>query len=195
MSKNNVTVRIGGAAGDGATSTGEIFARTCSRSGLHVFGFQSYPSLIRGGHNWYQVRTGERKALSQGDHLDLLIALNQDSLDRHASHLDEGGGAIYDGNKVKLREEMKEGIHVFPTPLAELAKEHGTHPVMRNMVALGVLIHLLKMKFDSLAGVIRDSFIEKGAKVTEANIGAAQSGYDYAEKIMLRKISLGLSMG
>ena len=47
---SDLTVWIGGAAGDGIASAGESFAKACSRSGYHVFAYNSYQSVIRGGH-------------------------------------------------------------------------------------------------------------------------------------------------
>jgi len=56
-----VTVGIGGAAGDGLDKTGDTIAKTCSRLGLHLYAYNSYQSVIRGGHIWLRVRISERK--------------------------------------------------------------------------------------------------------------------------------------
>ena len=75
-----ITVGIAGAAGDGLDKTGDTLARTVARLGLHVFAYNSYQSLIRGGHTWLRLRIGEEKVHSHGDHLNVLIALNEDSI-------------------------------------------------------------------------------------------------------------------
>ena len=84
---SEVTVGIGGAAGDGLDKTGDTIAKTCSRLGLHLYAYNSYQSVIRGGHIWLRVRISERKVQSHGDDLHLLIALNQDAIERHARRL------------------------------------------------------------------------------------------------------------
>jgi Pyruvate/2-oxoacid:ferredoxin oxidoreductase gamma subunit len=79
-----LTVGIGGAAGDGLDKTGDTLAKTASRLGLYVYAYNSYQSVIRGGHIWLRVRLAEGKVYSHGDSLNVLIALNQDAIERHA---------------------------------------------------------------------------------------------------------------
>jgi len=95
MQQLEVTVGIGGAAGDGSGATGDNLAKVCSRLGLHVFAYNSYQSLVRGGHVWLRLRIGAQKVMTHGDHLNLLIGLNQDTLDRHAREVVPGGGILY----------------------------------------------------------------------------------------------------
>ena len=89
-----VTVGIGGAAGDGIDKSGDTLAKACSRSGLHAYAFNSYQSVIRGGHIWLKLRVGQDKVYSQGDHLNALIALNQDSIERHAPEVESGADLL-----------------------------------------------------------------------------------------------------
>ena len=77
-----ITVGIAGAAGDGLDRVGDTLARAAARLGLSVFTYNSYQSLIRGGHTWLRLRIGEKKVTNHGDRLDVLIALNQDSIER-----------------------------------------------------------------------------------------------------------------
>jgi 2-oxoglutarate ferredoxin oxidoreductase subunit alpha len=83
-----VTIGIAGAAGDGLDKSGDTLAKTCGRLGLHVYAYNSYQSIIRGGHIWLRVRIGADKVYSHGDHLNAVIALNQDSIERHASEIE-----------------------------------------------------------------------------------------------------------
>ena len=73
MSAPEFTVGIGGAAGDGIASTENILSRTCARLGLQICAYNSYQSVIRGGHIWLRLRAAERKLQSHGDHLTLLL--------------------------------------------------------------------------------------------------------------------------
>ena len=65
------TIGIGGAAGDGLDKSGDTLAKGVSRMGLYVYAYNSYQSIIRGGHIWLRVRIGEKKVHSHGDHLNL----------------------------------------------------------------------------------------------------------------------------
>src|SRR5436309_13169372 len=93
------TVGIGGAAGDGLDKSGDTLAKGVSRLGLYVYAYNSYQSIIRGGHIWLRVRTGEKKVHSNGDHLNLWIALNQDTVERHAPEVEPGGGVLYNSDR------------------------------------------------------------------------------------------------
>ena len=53
--------KMGGEAGFGVLSAGEVFARALTRRGLNVFVSDEHPSLIRGGHNFSIVRATKNK--------------------------------------------------------------------------------------------------------------------------------------
>ena len=58
---NDLTIGIGGAAGDGIDKSSETLAKSAARSGLYAYSFNSYQSVIRGGHIWLRTRrTGLR---------------------------------------------------------------------------------------------------------------------------------------
>ena len=82
------TVSIGGAAGQGVATPGDILTKIFSRRGLHVNAYNAYQSIIRGGHTFLTVRTGPERVTNMGDRIDLLIPLNQDTMDRHLRLLD-----------------------------------------------------------------------------------------------------------
>src|SRR5437762_9100439 len=83
-------IGIGGAAGQGVATPGDIFAKIFSRRGLHLNAYNAYQSIIRGGHTFLTIRTGPEKVTNMGDRVDLLIPLNQDAMDRHLGLLTDG---------------------------------------------------------------------------------------------------------
>src|SRR5438876_369740 len=91
MAKRDLVFRIGGAAGDGVSSTAESFAKISARSGLHTWTYSSYQSVIRGGHVWTQIRGGLDPVLSHGVDPDVVVALNQQTMDVHQGQVTEGG--------------------------------------------------------------------------------------------------------
>lgn len=182
MKKTEVTVGIGGAAGDGIASTGDVFTKTCARLGLHLYAYNSYQSVIRGGHVWLRCRISPEKVTNHGDHLDLVVALNQDTVNQHALEVAPGGGIIYNSDKIQLSaDHMKEGVHPFPLPINELTKPFGSKPIMQNTVALGAVTELLNIDFEVLSELLRETFGRKGEAVVTTNIGVAKAGYEYAK--------------
>jgi 2-oxoglutarate ferredoxin oxidoreductase subunit alpha len=177
-----LTVGIGGAAGDGLDKTGDTLAKTASRSGLYVCAYNSYQSVIRGGHIWLRVRIAEKKVYSHGDTLTVLIALNQDSLERHAREVSSGGAIIYNSDKLKLDQSLVgDDVLTAPLPMSQITKPFGkVQPVMQNTVALGSLAFLTGLDFDTAVSVLADTFQHKGQAIIDQNVGIARAGFEYA---------------
>ena len=184
MKTDEVVIRVGGAAGDGVQSAGLIIAKAFSRSGLHANTYNYYQSIIRGGQSWYQIRASDRKVRSQGDNVNVMIALNKDSLERHTSPtINEGGASpigkdglvIYDQSISDFR---KGDCQYCALPLSEIAARHGKNALMKNTVAIGAAMASIGINFEVLASVIRDQFGNKGT-AAEENVKAAKEGYDH----------------
>ena len=183
MSKSDVVLRVAGAAGDGIASTGEAFAKICSRSGLHLLAYNSYQSVIRGGFIWLQIRASHEKVLSHGNKVDFLIALNQREFTRNCVDIAPGGAILYNSDKIKPNKDNINGnIILCPLPVGQIIKDIGRNPILQNTVALGALIKLLDLDFDNMANVIRDYFGKKKQTAMEVNLKVSKAGYDYAEK-------------
>ena len=179
-----VTIGIGGSAGDGLDKTGDAFAKTASRSGLYLYAYNSYQSVIRGGHIWLRVRLGEEKVYSHGDHLNLLIALNQDAIERHAREVEPGGAILFNSDKLHC-DRVLTAANVLPVPLpvGAITESIGKlQPVMQNTAALGAALYLLGLEFKMAAEVLDDTFRHKGQAVVDLNVRIAQAGYDYAHE-------------
>jgi len=179
MNQPDVVIGIGGAAGDGVASAGNTLALSVARQGQGVFAYNSYQSVIRGGHSWLRLRVSARKPLNHGDHANALIALNQDTLDRHLQELPAGGLALFNAAKLKLRYEPPEGVQLCPLPVPQLTPAYDKLPIMQNTVAVGAVIQLIGLDFAGLESVLESTFAKK-PQVVKMNVEAAKAGYDYA---------------
>jgi 2-oxoglutarate/2-oxoacid ferredoxin oxidoreductase subunit alpha len=181
MKINDLSFLIGGEAGAGIARSGFLFAKACMRGGLHVFGTNDYQSLIRGGHNFYVVRVSDQEVYSQVDYVNLLVALNAETVMRHKSELVSGGGVIYDEEDVVLNSEKLgvANLKLYPVPLRKIVVDQLKQPhnlIMRNTVALGAAIAVADYDFTLLAEILKETF---KPEVAELNVNAAQIGYDY----------------
>jgi 2-oxoglutarate ferredoxin oxidoreductase subunit alpha len=179
MSEPDVIVGIGGAAGDGVASAGNSLALSVARQGQAVYAYNSYQSVIRGGHSWLRLRISARKPLNHGDQVDALIALNQDTLDRHLQELATGSVALYNSAKVQPRYEPPTGVQLCPLPVPDLTPVYKELPVMQNTVAVGAALRLMGLDFAGLESVLGSTFAKK-PQVVRVNVEAAKAGYDYA---------------
>jgi len=178
---NKISVLIGGEAGAGITRSGFLFAKACLRGGLHVFGTNDYQSLIRSGHNFYIVRADAEEIYSQADTIDLLLALNKETILLHKDELVPRGGIVYDAEAIALSDEElgRDDLKLYSAPLIEIVKELEGELIMQNTVALGAAVALLDYDLKILNAVLRDTF---KPKVAELNVKAAKKGYDYARE-------------
>src|SRR5947208_8096045 len=101
MADISLAVAIGGAAGQGIATPGDILARIFVRRGLHLNAYNAYQSIIRGGHIFLTLRTSDTPVLSFGDKLDILIPLNQDTMHPHLRLIKSGSLVLYYGDKIK----------------------------------------------------------------------------------------------
>ena len=132
-------IMAGGEAGQGVQSIGSVLARTMAYGGLHVFADQDYENRVRGGHNFFHVRVSDQEVLAISGELDILIALNQETVDLHRMELKKGGVIIFDSEQTKLDTK---GDSLFSVPLARLANESAKNKLMTNTVAIGAAVGL-----------------------------------------------------
>ncbi len=179
-----ITVGIAGAAGDGLDRTGDTLARTAARLGLHVYTYNSYQSLIRGGHTWLRLRLAEEKVDNHGDHLGVMVALNQDGIERHAREVEAGGAIIFNGARFHCDPVLvPRGVALAPLPVPELTAKLGKLlPVMQNTAALGALLHLVGFDLEVTAEILYETFKKKGPEIIDQNIGVLRAGYAYAAR-------------
>ena len=88
--------KIGGEAGFGIMTTGLFFSKIATQSGYRIFDYAEYPSLIRGGHNTYDVLVSDEEVWTSQIAIDMLVCLNKDTYALHKSRLKESSMVIYD---------------------------------------------------------------------------------------------------
>jgi 2-oxoglutarate ferredoxin oxidoreductase subunit alpha len=177
------TIKIGGEAGQGIQTIGDTLGHVFARAGYHVFTNQDYDSRIRGGHNYYQVRLADRPVLAPRDQVDIIVALDRESIRLHESELTSRGQVIYDAESLKEKQDKPTFLDI---PFVKLAVEHGGDKIMANTVATGAVLGMLGMDMQGLLNLIADVFKKKGERVITANRNAALAGYDYAVKACLK---------
>ncbi|MEK7386960.1 MAG: 2-oxoacid:acceptor oxidoreductase family protein, partial [candidate division NC10 bacterium] len=179
QTQTELTVWIGGAAGDGIASAGESFAKACSRSGYHVFAYNSYQSVIRGGHVCMHIHIGTHKVHTQGDELDYLIALNADSFQRYGKRVVPGGAVFYNTDKFTAQpDQVGKDVQLIGLPVMALAGNQ----LMQNTALIGALIQTLGLEPGAIRELIRERFAKKGDVVIKPNLDAFDKGMAHAKE-------------
>src|SRR5882672_340574 len=168
-------VGIGGAAGQGVATPGNILAKLFARRGLHINAYNAYQSIIRGGHTFLTIRTSEEPVRCMGDGLDMLIPLNQDTMDRHLELMRSGSVVLFDQERVKPGASA-DGVQLCPLPLKELAR----NVLYYNTAAVAAVLRLVRVELKPFEDMLAQQFKRKGEAVVAENVSAARAGYEYA---------------
>ncbi len=171
---------IGGAAGQGIATPGNILARMFVRRGLHMYAYNAYQSIIRGGHILLTIRVADVELPCHGDKIDLLMCLNQDTLDRHLSVLGPGARAIYNSGNVEVG-DAPDGVTLVPIPVGELT-DNNPNKLLQNTAFIGVTTALLGVDFEVLSATLAEIFERKGQDVVDLNVSTAKAAFDYTHE-------------
>ena len=174
----DLTLKIGGEAGQGMQTIGYVLSKTFARGGFHLFANQDYMSRIRGGHNFFQIRVKEEPVNALSEEVDILIALDKATVEIHRPELKEKGVIIFDGEHVDISPQP----HLLSVPLERLARDEGGNRLFSNSVAAGAALGVLDYEFHILAGVLKKVFGKRGEEIVQNNVKAARAGYDFIQK-------------
>ncbi len=174
----DLALAIGGAAGQGIATPGNVLARLAIRRGLHLYAYNAYQSIIRGGHIFLTMRVSDQEIYTHGDRLDLLVCLNQDTMNRHLGLMGSDTRVIFNSDTIKPG-EANDGARLCPIPITEVSGG-SRNKLVQNTVALGAIAFLLGLEFEALEDALTLQFTRKGQAVVDENVGMARAGFDYA---------------
>ena len=198
MTDNEFIWRIAGGSGDGIASTSQNFAKALMRSSLDVFTHRHYPSRIRGGHTYTEVRAAAEPVKSRGDGYNFLLALGDSfarnpqedayygneeikPLSENLDELREGGVIVYDSGLLDASEiedfdarVEENNWHVYDIDLRNMARDVGRE-VMRNTAGVGVTCALAGIDLHWIEELMSDAMPDK---ILEPNLDILNQAHD-----------------
>lgn len=172
----DVTLKVGGAAGQGVQTVSEALSLILARHGYYVFSIEDYQSRIRGGHTFTLIRTAEQWISGGKRALDILVCLNEETYLLHRGEVKEGGvilGKVGNGDSGK-------GVHLLPLDFEGVALRLGNR-VFANMVATGALLAILGVGLEKAQEYVRETFAQKGSEIVARNEEALEEGARFVE--------------
>jgi len=193
--RRDFTWMVGGAQGTGINLAAETFGKACLRAGLHVFGNIEYHSNIKGEHSYYRLRIGDREASSHLDRVDLLVALDRETVlgnpekvpQTHSGHLHEVGEEgvyLYNRQDAFLKERDFVGgrgrvvgipfLDILAEALEPFGKkdEAARFTIMFNLVGFGATVGITGFPLDVAEAVVREGFTGRKAHLADLNASA-----------------------
>jgi len=174
----DLNILIGGTAGQGVHAITLPLAKTLVRRGCQVLFIQSYESRIRGGHLFNLIRVADRPLISSREGVDILVALNQETVTLHLKELSRDGVIIYDASRVKEIPDDHPSVALTHEDLIPGEAKAGEIAV--NAGVCGALLGLLQAPLGPMLELLKETFEAKGAPVVEWNVQAATRGYELA---------------
>jgi len=173
------SILIGGAAGQGSRMAGLIIAKLFNQLGYRIYIYEDYQSLIRGGHNFSQIRAAEKEFQSRKEKIDFLLALDENTILLHEKDLAEKGLIIFNEDKIK----RKNGIGI---PIEKITKEMGGFPIMANTALISSFAKIIGVDWQILGEVLKKEI----KRETELNLKIAKRVYEISKNLLkIEKIS------
>jgi 2-oxoglutarate ferredoxin oxidoreductase subunit alpha len=179
---NDFVVRFANVNGTGSASANFLFTKAIFRMGIPVTPKNIFPSNIQGLPTWYEVRVSEKGYLGRREGVDLMVAVNPQSMLGDVKNVRTGGYFLYDSSKKLHAEYIREDINYIGIPLMQMCNEAYTdarqRQLFKNIIYVGALAALLDIEFNVLEDLLAEQFKGK-EKLIPANVKALRLGVDY----------------
>ncbi len=191
MSANNsqpiledISVIVAGQGGDGSLTVITMLADLFRNSGLNVYTERDVLSRIRGGHAAATMRafTGEKYCI--GSNITLLLALDEEAIEKNAMHLDSGSIVVYDDSGGPVPDGMlPEGTRLYAAPFNRIAMRTMRRELYKNSIAFGVVGRLLGLEDEAVRETFVKRFQRMGQVILEYNLEALGLGLHLADEM------------
>ncbi|WP_028317769.1 2-oxoacid:acceptor oxidoreductase subunit alpha [Desulfobulbus elongatus] len=182
-SVNDFVVRFATVNGSGSASANNLFAKAVFRMGVPVSPKNIFPSNIQGLPTWYEVRVNERGHVGRRGDVDMVVAINGQTMRQDYDGLVPGGYFVYDSSRPLPEDFRRDDVTAIGVPLTTICNEAFDNvrmrPLLKNIIYVGALAALLDMEFEVLADSLRKQF-RKNPALAEPNIRALELGFSYA---------------
>ncbi len=180
---NNMQIIIGGAAGEGSKKAGLLIAKLLNSYGYKVFIHEDYQSVIKGGHNFSYISATKEEHNAIREKVDVVLALNEDTISRHINSIKEMGVLIYDGDLVKREIAEREDVQKIGAPLDAIVREAEGISLMKNTALVSFFAKTFGIEFDKLEAVLRKEIrVEEEKNIKVASVAYYNNGKEI-EKI------------
>jgi len=171
-------IRITGFGGQGVILAGELLAFAAVLDGKEGSAIGSYGSAARGGLTSSEVVISDEFIDAPfAEKADILIAMSQDSYDKHYDSVKQNGIIIVDSGMVSVKDFPQQ----YLIPATNIATSELKSPVATNMVILGTLVSITKIvSKNALLDAIKETVSEK---FLEINLKGIEIGFEKGKEL------------
>ena len=127
----------GGPQGSGVDTASTIFGRACGYGGLYVFGRREYHSNIKTMHSYFLQRVSKQPTLSNISDVNLLAAIDAETVVRHIGEVVNGGGIIVDSRDlaVNVLKDIATLSDDYKAQVSAFMKENGVGETINDFLS------------------------------------------------------------
>ena len=175
------SIILAGFGGQGILSAGKMAAEAALYEGKEVSWFPSYGPEMRGGTaNCSVVISDEPIGSPVVNNADVLICLNQPSVEKFESYLNPGGILIIDSSLFYV-EPTRKDIRFIPMEASKIASELG-NMAFATISMLGCMSEATGcFKKESFESALYEILPERRHKFIPGNMGAFAKGAEFAK--------------
>ncbi len=167
-----------GFGGQGSLTIGKFLAKAAMKEGKQVSWLPSYGPEMRGGTANVSVVISDKMVASPiVTHADILVALNQPSIDKFGPNMKKGGLMVANSDMCPNKLNRDDITEIY-LPMNTLANEIGS-PKVLNMIPIGVIIQKTGLvKFETIKEDLTKFLEKKNPDLLEKNLIAIKKGME-----------------
>lgn len=180
---SDISVIVGGRGGDGSLTIVSLLSRLLSLRGFHICTARNVASRIKGGHAAAMLRGSIIRRWVLGDHFDLVVCFDEQTLIDSKPRMKNGSVVVYDSSMGEPRAELiPDGVKVVALPFGRLSVRDLRRELFKNSFSFGVITRILNVTDDEAVKVLSDHVKRFNVNMQQANINAMKEGFEFAEK-------------
>lgn len=189
MIVNDFNITFSTVNGSGSATANITLMRALFKMGIPVSGKNIFPSNIQGLPTFFTLRLSKHGYLARVKEDNIVVAMNPASLRKDIESLVPGGVLLYPED-IKLPEDIRADIILYPMPVRKLIKDSTVAPNLKdyvaNMVYVGVLTSLLTIDLDLIYQAL-DFHFKGSKKAIDVNFEVVKAAYHWAEEHLEKK--------
>jgi 2-oxoglutarate ferredoxin oxidoreductase subunit alpha len=183
---SDINVMVAGRGGDGSLTIITLLSKLLSRRGFHMCSTRDVASRIKGGHAAAMLRGSLQPRWNLGDHLDVVVGFDEQTLIDAAPRLRAGSVVIYDSSNGEPHPaSLPEGVRLFTVPFGRMAVRDLRRELFKNSFSFGVVTRVLNVEDSEAIDVLSKHVQRFGESMAEANIAALREGFEFAGELGL----------
>lgn len=186
MVRDDLSVMVAGQGGDGSLTVIAFLSRVLSQRGFNLFRANNIASRIKGGHAASALRGSVARRGCMGDRIDILVAFDDEAIEKAGDLLADDGVVIYDVSRGPVPEGcLPDGARVIEVPFGRLSVRDLRRDLFKNCFGFGVLSRVLGLSDAEALDALKHRFQRLSEDMLKPNISALEHGFSFADSLEL----------